>query len=355
MGKLKSSTEAKPTQDQDLFNPDKITLPLFHQLLQCYPQTVSHIHRRKITQKAQSKSKTKGSKKRPAEESKTTDPDVQTRIDADLDKFLELDRWRYEDMSKGIASRQVKKGSVLSKDEAVSIMEWKITHGHSRPMLMGLIRSNAEPLVSSCVSAALSALPKADSEEFPQASLDALQPLRGVGPATASLILSIMTGCSDTSRQVPFYSDDAFLWLCLQAYPKIEDNASEKDVKSGFTNLKPSPVVLKVRYTLNEYRELWDASNTLHRRLNEGLEAGQEPVSQNDIEKVAYVLHNIDVSGFQVDGSVAGIPDDAEPETVKLDEVVEEKAAGEVQAGRNLRKRRSDVGRVQEEKKRKIK
>ncbi|KAJ6036129.1 hypothetical protein N7540_000408 [Penicillium herquei] len=352
MGKPKSSTEVQPTEDQDLFNPDKITLPLFHQLLQCYPETVSNIHRQKMTQKAQSKSKTKGSKKEP----KATDPDVQTRIDADLDKFLELDRWRYEDMPKEIVSRQAKNESVLSKEEAVSIMEWKLTHGHSRPMLMGLIRSNAESLVSSCISAALSALPNQDSKEFPQASLDALQPLRGVGPATASLILSIMTGCSDTREQIPFYSDDAFLWLCLRAYPKVEDNISEKDVASGSTNLKPSPVVLKVRYTLNEYRELWVASNTLHRRLNEGLEAGREPVSQNDIEKVAYVLHNIDVSGFQVGRSVVGIPNDAAPETVKLEEEVEEKAATEVrEGGRNLRKRRSDVGRAHEEKKRKIK
>ncbi|KAJ5740859.1 hypothetical protein N7493_000731 [Penicillium malachiteum] len=274
------------------------------------------------------------------------DSDIQTRIN-DLNKFLELDRWRYDDLPKSIASRRTKKANVLSKEEAVSIMEWKITHGHSRPMLMGLIRSNAESLVSSCASAALDALSK-DSEEFPKASLDALQPLRGVGPATASLILSIMTGCD--TRQIPFYSDDAFLWLCLRAYPKVEDNASEA------VKVKPSPVVLKVRYTLNEYRELWDACNELQGRLNEGLEVGQEPVSQNDIEKVAYVLHNIDVSGFQLDGSVpvAEPSDDAEPETVKLEEVVEDKTVGEVREGRNLRKRRSDVGGAQE-KKRKIK
>ncbi|KAJ5691407.1 hypothetical protein N7488_012142 [Penicillium malachiteum] len=339
MGKPKSSTEAKPT-DQDLFNPDKITLPLFHQLLQCYPATVSHIHREKIAKKALSKSK-KGSKKSPEE---STDSYIQTRMN-DLNKFLELDRWRYEDLSKKITSRKTKKENVLSKEEAVSAMEWKITHGHSRPMLMGLIRSNAESLVSSCVSSALSALPK-DSEEFPQASLDALQPLRGVGPATASLILSIMTGCD--TRQIPFYSDDAFLWLCLRAYPKIEDNAP------GAVKVKPSPVVLKVRYTLNEYRELWDASNEIQRRLNERLEAGREPVSQNDIEKVAYVLHNVDVSGFQLDGSVAETLGDAEPETVKLEEVAEDKAVAQVrEGGRNLRKRKSDVGGAQE-KKRKI-
>ena len=178
------------------------------------------------------------------------------------------------------------------------------THGTPRPMLMGMMKSNQNNLVLECTSAAISALPTAhpilDAENaFPKTSMDALQPLRGVGVATASLVLSIATGRSEYAQQIPFYSDDMFLWLVVKDYPNPTKSSSKRKVNSKF--LRPNGE-LNVRYTLNEYRELWDACAELRMRLNKEKGKDEEFVSQNDIEKVAYVLRNIDVSGFYGEG-----------------------------------------------------
>lgn len=172
-------------------------------------------------------------------------------------------------------------------------------------MLMGMIKSNQSKLVLECTSAAISALPTAhpilDAENaFPKTSMDALQPLRGVGVATASLVLSIATGRSEYAQQIPFYSDDMFLWLVVKDYPNPTKSSSKRKANSKF--LRPNGE-LNVRYTLNEYRELWDACAELRMRLNKGIEGKDEGiVSQNNIEKVAYVLRNIGVSGFYGEG-----------------------------------------------------
>lgn len=172
-------------------------------------------------------------------------------------------------------------------------------------MLMGMIKSNQSDLVLKCISAAISALPSAhpilDAENaFPKTSMDALQPLRGVGVATASLVLSIATGRSEYAQQIPFYSDDMFLWLVVKDYPNPTKSSSKRKVDSKF--MRPNGE-LNVRYTLNEYRELWDACAELRMRLNKEIKGKDEGiVSQNDIEKVAYVLRNIGVSGFYAQG-----------------------------------------------------
>jgi hypothetical protein len=135
--------------------------------------------------------------------------------------------------------------------------------------------------------------------------MDALNPLRGVGVATASLVLSIATGRNEYAQQIPFYSDDMFLWLVVKDYPSTKSSTKLK-VDSKF--MRPNGE-LNVRYTLNEYRELWDACAELRMRLNKEVEGDEGIVSQNDIEKVAYVLRNIDVSGFfaQDPGAVADV------------------------------------------------
>ena len=190
-----------------------------------------------------------------------------------------------------------------------------------RPALMGMIKSNQNTLIQKCMSAAIDDLPRADSqlapdEAFPKSSLDALSQLRGVGIATASLILSIITGRDEPDHQVPFYSDDLYLWLCLEEYPESTDSSlktedgTEKGVKDkkDTSKFKKPNGELNVKYNAKEYRELWDASWKLRRRLNQAVKdengkksSNSRPISQNDIEKVAYVLRNISVSGFYVD------------------------------------------------------
>lgn len=186
---------------------------------------------------------------------------------------------------------------------------------------MGMVRSNQNKSVVKCTSSAIAALPQEDpllapNEAFPKASLDALAPLRGVGTATASLILSMATATGERKHQVPFYSDDVYLWLCLKEYPEAEAESRAKGlISSGagstgskkVTKFKRPNGELNVKYNVHEYRQLWEASLGLQLRLNhvieeEGEETAEKKfITHNDIEKVAYVLRNIAVSGFYPD------------------------------------------------------
>lgn len=152
---------------------------------------------------------------------------------------------------------------------------------------MSLISSNPAPLVSSTISSAVSAyrsslpppssscsLPSSSSSSSPPSArtspstsgapppapaaatagaLLALCSLRGVGAATASLLLSV-----HDPRRAPFFSDEAFLWLCAGANPRAP-----------------------IKYVEKEYRALRERAAEVAARLG---------VSALDLEKVAYVV-----------------------------------------------------------------
>jgi hypothetical protein len=89
-------------------------------------------------------------------------------------------------------------------------------------------------------------------------------------------------------RQVPFYSDDIYLWLIFGVYPiPGEGQVKAKGVKANGE--------LDVKYNLKEFRGLWEEVQRLRGRLSEG-DLGS--VSTVDAEKVAYVLRHIAVSGY---------------------------------------------------------
>lgn len=83
-------------------------------------------------------------------------------------------------------------------------------------------------------------------------AVDALMKLKGIGPATASLLLAV-----HDPENVIFFADEAFYWLC-----------------SGG---RQGPI----KYNIKEYKELNTQSQTLARRLK---------VGAMDVERVAYVL-----------------------------------------------------------------
>lgn len=162
---------------------------------------------------------------------------------------------------------------------------------------MGMIKGNPEKTVIQATSTAFATLPDANLETsstgaFPKPSLDALTvPLRGVGPATASLVLSVGTALASTGNQIPFYSDDVYLWLCLDLLPQF---AGDKEKPSH--HKKPSGELI-AKYNVNEYRDLWESVQKLLARLSK--DAGDVgPISLFDIEKVAYVIRNVAVSDF---------------------------------------------------------
>lgn len=84
------------------------------------------------------------------------------------------------------------------------------------------------------------------------AAVDGISKLKGIGPATASLLLSV-----HDPEHVIFFSDEAFWWLCC---------GGKKDV---------------IKYNTKEYKELNQSVQMLAKRLD---------VGATDIEKVAYVL-----------------------------------------------------------------
>jgi hypothetical protein len=97
-------------------------------------------------------------------------------------------------------------------------------------------------------------------------ALKILTKLRGIGPATASLLLSVY----EPSR-VPFFSDELFRWTHWDS--------------TGKTGWERS-----IKYNVTEYKELLASVEGLRKRLD---------VAAVDCEKVAYVLgkERVDIDG----------------------------------------------------------
>jgi predicted flap endonuclease-1-like 5' DNA nuclease len=123
-------------------------------------------------------------------------------------------------------------------------------HGKFRPTLMKLVSSNDEKLVKSTAEEAVKILQSKKPDLA--AALDTMTKLRGIGPATASLLLAV-----HNPENVIFFADEAFYWLCC---------GGEKGA---------------IKYNAKEYKMLDEEAATLSKRLG---------VRAVDIEKVAFVL-----------------------------------------------------------------
>lgn len=126
---------------------------------------------------------------------------------------------------------------------------------------MNLVTSNDSSTTKSTIKQAIqtyrAASPSSASDKPPSAAVIAaalatLTKLRGIGPATASLLLTV----HDPDRVI-FFSDEAFYWLCCGG--------------------KVSPI----KYNNKEYELLREKATALVERLG---------VPATDVEKVAYVL-----------------------------------------------------------------
>jgi hypothetical protein len=114
---------------------------------------------------------------------------------------------------------------------------------------MNLVSGNDPDFVQQTIRSALETY---RSKDNPQAALDVLVKLKGIGPATASLLLTV----HDPERII-FFSDEAFYWLCGKGHK------------------------VPIKYNAKEYVALRSAAEELRARLD---------VTATDIEKVAYVL-----------------------------------------------------------------
>ncbi|KAI8934440.1 hypothetical protein NX059_009172 [Plenodomus lindquistii] len=185
------------------------------------------------------------------------------------EKLRDLDTQRYETIP---ATAIRKDGSAnLTKDMVEALVEWKLKHGTFRPKLLSLVQSNDAAAVLEVITKAAS-LPRSSPTDV-QPALKILTQLKGIGPATASLLLSVLS-----PADVPFFSDELFRWC-------VWDEPGGGGWKRG------------IKYTAKEYGMLVERVAELRGRLGEGVQAVE-------VERVAWVLgrEGVDVDGGEGDG-----------------------------------------------------
>jgi hypothetical protein len=133
----------------------------------------------------------------------------------------DLDKWRNE-FPKELVNRYKEDSLYITKKELKKLMDWKLHKGKYRATLPKLIQQNDEKLVVQCSkSAFLTILKGKGKEDDPKeyiktikSSMATICQLRGVGPATGSLILSLLSEI--THRAPPFFSDEAGMYVLTQ-------------------------------------------------------------------------------------------------------------------------------------------
>ena len=192
-----------------------------------------------------------------------------------------LDSYRYDTLPSILSSRKKESSTsgkiALNKDELIRLVRWKVTHGTFRPTLLPLVTSNSEEQIQSTTASAFS-MYGADARDLSKA-LKTMCGLRGIGPATASLILSVYD-----LDHVPFFSDEAFRWLCWNN-EGVTGKGKGSDLK-GWAR--------KMKYSDKEYDILRAEVSKLSARLD---------ARAVEIEKVAWVL------GTEAMGKADGKPD----------------------------------------------
>jgi hypothetical protein len=165
-------------------------------------------------------------------------------------------------------------------------------HGTFRPTLLSLVASNADTSINSLTSTVFhSYYSSIDSSSESHASdipsfVSRLTALKGVGPATASLILSTV----DPER-VPFFGDELFRWAMWDT--PAPSSKGPAGTTKGWKR--------KIGYNAKEYVQLVDVVEQVRTRLGVGVD---------EIERVAFVLGK---EGLDLDSDEA-VEDEEEDE-----------------------------------------
>lgn len=145
--------------------------------------------------------------------------------------LIGIDKWKNTTLPNILKKRyEDKKTPWINRDELILLMDWKLAKGKFRPTLPKLIRSNDEDVVERVSRNAFEQLvaffqsntpPKWDTEyrksylAMLKKTLKVICELKGVGPATGSLILSLLHEISPELAP-PFFSDEAFLYYVVE-------------------------------------------------------------------------------------------------------------------------------------------
>ncbi|CCG82413.1 protein of unknown function [Taphrina deformans PYCC 5710] len=178
----------------------------------------------------------------------------------DRDTLLKIyNRFFRRDGDKGEISDM--KGNGMDSEDLGQIMQYKLSRGKWRPRLQQLIESNDGSEVRRVTLAALSDAAADDRDSLTmqelQRKMTGLCVLKAVGPATASLILSVFYDSA------PFFSDE------FAAFHPTKDGA-------------------KLKYTLKEYTDLVERHRSW---LGEQQESGvtrSQPLTSRDVEEMIW-------------------------------------------------------------------
>ncbi|KAL8711666.1 MAG: hypothetical protein Q9225_007090, partial [Loekoesia sp. 1 TL-2023] len=196
------------------------------------------------------------------------------------EKIQGLEELRYHEIPEAIAQRKKADEAFLEKTELQSLVEWKLKFGTYRPNLAKLVASNPAEEVRQTSSSAFSTFASTSPPE-PGKAISTLSKLKGIGPATASLILS----CYDPVT-VPFFSDELFRWLHWESGLDNDSNKKRK-ADSDMEGWER-----KIKYTAKEYTSVFEKTTALRERLRK---EGGEEVRAVDVERAAYDIAKRDV------------------------------------------------------------
>ena len=195
------------------------------------------------------------------------------------DKLQTLEELRFKAIPETLAQRKKDGDSFLEKTDVTSLVEWKLyvyptnkfirktqsdeprKHGTYRPNLAKLVASNSVKDICETTRDAFK-IYKVDKQDYGKA-ITTLSKLKGIGPATASLLLS----CYDPVS-TPFFSDELYRYLHW-----------EEGRSKGWDR--------KINYSIKEYRSLFERLTELRERLEN---SSSQDALAIDIEKAAYVL-----------------------------------------------------------------
>lgn len=202
----------------------------------------------------------------------------------------ELDKWRRKSLPNTLKTRYSSEEHCwITKDELVLLMDWKLAKGKFRPTLPPLIKSNPSESVEDITNEGFkiildffgtiksperfwSDLNSTTKQQYLKTIKDACSvfcKLRGVGPATASLICSL-TASINSHLSPPFFSDECFIYYVLDP-------------------LRPDT---KIKYTIKEYID------ELLALFTDILKSSEIEITMNDLEAGGWSLKMYDIYKF---------------------------------------------------------
>jgi hypothetical protein len=145
--------------------------------------------------------------------------------------LIELDKWLWKELRNNVYERYRQNpldGYYLTKTELSNMMKWKLMRGKFRPSLQQLVDSNPEDFIRLCTNKALNILCNNNSKW--KESLKELMLLKGVGIATASIILSIFSPdyCLFMSDEVISFIYTGRISYTITVYKNIQSTLIEK-------------------------------------------------------------------------------------------------------------------------------